>query len=112
MLIKENEIKLLKVALADNTSHLGTKRLAIPLFNEIISQIIDKAIYTHIKQKLKLKKKSETPAIDTSADQIFNDNNPLIRRHTKSHWAIEYYVELWDLPFDLIFTPIAAELKL
>ena len=57
MLIKENEIKLLKVALADNTSHLGTKRLAIPLFNKIISQIIDKAIYTHIKQKLELKKK-------------------------------------------------------
>ena len=57
MLINENEIKLLKVASADNTSDLGAKRLAIQLFIKIISQIIDKAIYTNIKQKLELKKK-------------------------------------------------------
>ena len=45
MLIKEkvesNEIKLLKVASADNTSDLGTKRLALPLFNKLTSRIID-----------------------------------------------------------------------
>ena len=38
MLIKEkvekNEIKLLKVASGDNTSDIGTKRLAIPLFTK------------------------------------------------------------------------------
>ena len=44
MLIKEkvesNEIKLIKVASADNTSDLGTKRLALPLFNKLTSRII------------------------------------------------------------------------
>ena len=48
MLIKEkvesNEIKLLKVASADNTSDLGTKRLALPLFNKLTSRIIDKSL--------------------------------------------------------------------
>ena len=37
LLIKEKveakEIRLLKIASADNTSELGTKRLALPLFN-------------------------------------------------------------------------------
>ena len=48
MLIKEkvesNEIKLLKVASADNTSDLVTKRLAVPLFNKLTSRIIDKSL--------------------------------------------------------------------
>ena len=46
-LIKEKvdkEIKLFKVASADNTSDLGTKRLALPLFNKLSSRIIDKAL--------------------------------------------------------------------
>ena len=47
MLIKEKveskEIKLLKVASADNTSDLGTKRLALPLLNKLTSCIIDKS---------------------------------------------------------------------
>ena len=47
MLIKEkaesNEIKLLKVASADNTSDLGKERLALPLFNKLTSRIIDKS---------------------------------------------------------------------
>ena len=45
MLIKEkvenNEIKLLKVASGDNTSDLGTKRLALPLFTKLTYRIID-----------------------------------------------------------------------
>ena len=45
LLIKEKvdakEIKLLKVASADNTSDLGIKRLALPLFNKLMSRIID-----------------------------------------------------------------------
>ena len=48
LLIKEKvgakEIKLLKVASADNTSDLGTKRLALPLFNKLTSRIIDKSV--------------------------------------------------------------------
>ena len=48
LLIKEKvdakEIKLLKVASADNTSDLGTKRLALPLFNKLTSRIIDKSL--------------------------------------------------------------------
>ena len=32
--VESSEIKLIKVASADNTSDLGTKRLALPLFNE------------------------------------------------------------------------------
>ena len=48
MLIREKveskEIKLLKVASADNTSDLGTKRLALPLFDKLISLIIYKSL--------------------------------------------------------------------
>ena len=48
LLIKEKvdakEIKLLKVASADNTLDLGTKRLALPLFNKLSSRIIDKSL--------------------------------------------------------------------
>ena len=48
LLIKEKveakEIKLLKVASADNNSDLGTKRLALPLFNKLTSRIIDKSL--------------------------------------------------------------------
>ena len=51
-LIKEKvdakEIKLLKVASADNTSDLGTKRLALPLFNKLTSRIIDKTLRVNL----------------------------------------------------------------
>ena len=42
--VEAKEIKLFKVASADNTSDLGTKRLALPLFNKLSSRIIDKAL--------------------------------------------------------------------
>ena len=42
--VDSNEIKLLKVASADNTSDLGTKRSAQPLFNKLTSRIIDKSL--------------------------------------------------------------------
>ena len=52
LLIKEKvdakEIKLLKVASADNTSDLGTKRLALPLFNKLTSRIIDKTLRVNL----------------------------------------------------------------
>ena len=52
MLIKEKdeskEIKLLKVASADNTSDLGTKRLALPLFNKLTSRIIEKSLRVNL----------------------------------------------------------------
>ena len=52
MLIKEKvepkEIKLLKVASVDNTSDLGTKRLALPLFNKLTSRIIDKSLRVNL----------------------------------------------------------------
>ena len=52
MLIKEKveskEIKLLKVASADNTLDLGTKRLALPLFNKLTSRIIDKSLRVNL----------------------------------------------------------------
>ena len=52
LLIKEKvdskEIKLLKVAPADNTSNLGTKRLALPLFNKLTSRIIDKTLRVNL----------------------------------------------------------------
>ena len=52
LLIKEKveaeEIKLLKVASADNTSDLGTKRLALPLFNRSTSRIIDKTLRVNL----------------------------------------------------------------
>ena len=52
LLIKEKldakEIKLLKVASADNTSDLGAKRLALPLFNKLTSRIIDKTLRVNI----------------------------------------------------------------
>ena len=52
MLIKEkvekNEIKLLKVASGDNTSDLGTKRLALPLFMRLTFRIIDRALRTNL----------------------------------------------------------------
>ena len=34
-IVDAKEIKLLQVALADNTSDLGTKRLTLPLFNKL-----------------------------------------------------------------------------
>ena len=42
------EIKLLKVASADNTSDLGTKRLALLLLNKLISRIIDKTLRVNL----------------------------------------------------------------
>ena len=51
LLIKEKvdkEIKLLKVASADNTSDLSTKRLALPLFNKLSSRIIDKTLRVNL----------------------------------------------------------------
>ena len=52
MLIKDKveskEIKLLKVASVDNTSDLGTKRLALPLFNKLISRIIDELLRVNL----------------------------------------------------------------
>ena len=52
MLIKEkvenNEIKLLKVASGDNTSDLGTKRLALPLFTRLTHRIIDMQLRVNI----------------------------------------------------------------
>ena len=52
LLIKEKveakEIKLLKVASAENTSDLGTKRLALPLFNKLTSRIIDKSLRVNL----------------------------------------------------------------
>ena len=48
LLIKEKveakKIELLKVASADNTTALGTKRLALPLFHQLMSRIIDKTL--------------------------------------------------------------------
>ena len=52
LIIKEKvdakEIKLLKVASADNTSDLGTKRLALPLFDKLTSRIIDKTLRVNL----------------------------------------------------------------
>ena len=52
LLIKEKvdakEIKLLKVTSADNSSDLGTKRLALLLFNKINSRIIDKTLQVNL----------------------------------------------------------------
>ena len=52
LLIKEKveakEIKLLKVASADDTSDLGIKRLALPLFNKLTSRIIDKSLKVNL----------------------------------------------------------------
>ena len=42
--VKAKGSKLLKVASADNTSDLGTKRLALPLFNKLTSRIMDKTL--------------------------------------------------------------------
>ena len=39
--VKSKEIKLFKVASADNTSDIGTKRLALPLFDKLTSRIMD-----------------------------------------------------------------------
>ena len=48
MLIKEKveakEIKLLRVASADNTSDIGTKILALPLLNKLTSRIMDTSL--------------------------------------------------------------------
>ena len=52
MLIKEKieskEIKLLKVASAENTSDIRTKRLALPLFNKLTSRIMDTSVRVNL----------------------------------------------------------------
>ena len=52
MLIKEKveskEIKLLKVASVDNTADIGTKRLALPLFNKLTSRIMDTSLRVNL----------------------------------------------------------------
>ena len=42
--VESKEIKLLKVASADNTSDIGTMRLALPLFNKLTSRIMDTSL--------------------------------------------------------------------
>ena len=42
--VESKEIKLLKVATADNTSDLATKRLALPLINKLSSRILEKSL--------------------------------------------------------------------
>ena len=46
--VESNEIKLLKVAAADVFYDLGTKRLALPLFNKLTSRIIDKSLRSNL----------------------------------------------------------------
>ena len=46
--VESNEIKLIKVASANNTSDLGTKRLALPLFIEFTFRIIDKSLIINL----------------------------------------------------------------
>ena len=46
--VESKEIKLLKVASADNTSDLGTKKLALPQINKLISRIIDKSLRVNL----------------------------------------------------------------
>ena len=52
MLIKEKveskEIKLLEVASADNTSDIGTERLALTLFNKLTSRIMDTSLIVNL----------------------------------------------------------------
>ena len=52
MLVKEKvedkSVILLKVASADNTSDLGTKRLKLPLFLKLTAKIIDKTLRTNL----------------------------------------------------------------
>ena len=52
LLIKEKveakEIKLLRVASADNSSDLGPKRLALRMFNKLTSRIIDKSLRVNL----------------------------------------------------------------
>ena len=52
LLMKEKvdakEIKLLKVASADTTSDLSTRRLALPLFNKLTSRIMDKTLRVNL----------------------------------------------------------------
>ena len=42
--VESKEIKLLKVASADNTSDLATKRLALPLIYKLSSRILDESL--------------------------------------------------------------------
>ena len=46
--VDAKEIKLLKVASADNISDLGTNRLALQLFNKLTSRIMDKTLRVNL----------------------------------------------------------------
>ena len=46
--VEDKSIKLIKVASGDNTSDLGTKRLALPIFNKLTSKIIDKSLRVNL----------------------------------------------------------------
>ena len=46
--VSDKEIKVLKVASADNTLDLGIKRLALQLFNKLNSRIIDKTLRVNL----------------------------------------------------------------
>ena len=46
--VDAKEFKLLKIASSDNTSNLGTKRLALPLFKKLTSRIIDKTLRVNL----------------------------------------------------------------
>ena len=67
-----------------NIGRFSGSRWAYDYLHTVISviepssqKIMNSIIYTIIKQKLELKKKSESWAIDTSAGVIFFDNSPL-----------------------------------
>ena len=46
--VESKETKLLKVASADNTSDIETKRLALPLFNKLTSRIMETSLRVNL----------------------------------------------------------------
>ena len=46
--VESKEIKLLKVASADNTSDIGTKRLSLPLFDKLTSRMMDTSLRVNL----------------------------------------------------------------
>ena len=46
--VESKEIKLLKVVSADNASDIGTKILALPLFNKLTSRIMDTSLRVNL----------------------------------------------------------------
>ncbi len=47
--VQNGIVKLMKVASGDNTSDIGTKRLPQPLFNKLVSRIIDQTLRVNLK---------------------------------------------------------------